>query len=70
MLYAGEFVAKWHGRILNVHPALLPSFKGAHAHRLVLEAGVRITGCTVHFVTVSITFTLLDLMLLLHYVLQ
>jgi phosphoribosylamine--glycine ligase/phosphoribosylglycinamide formyltransferase/phosphoribosylformylglycinamidine cyclo-ligase len=53
-ILSGEFVEKWPGRILNVHPALLPSFKGAHAHRLVLESGVRITGCTVHFVTEAV----------------
>jgi phosphoribosylglycinamide formyltransferase-1 len=44
------FVAAWRDRMLNVHPALLPSFKGLDTHRRVLEAGVKIAGCTVHFV--------------------
>ena len=45
-----EFVAAYRGRILNIHPALLPSFPGLHAQRQALEYGVRITGCTVHLV--------------------
>ena len=44
------FVHEYSGRIMNIHPALLPSFGGAHAHRDVLAYGVKISGCTVHFV--------------------
>jgi phosphoribosylglycinamide formyltransferase 1 len=45
------FVNQWEGRILNIHPSLLPDFKGANAHRDVLAAGVTKSGCTVHMVT-------------------
>ena len=44
------FVREYAGRIMNIHPALLPSFPGAHAHRDVLAYGVKVSGCTVHFV--------------------
>lgn len=44
------FIAGWHDRLLNIHPSLLPAFRGLHTHRRALEAGVKIAGCTVHFV--------------------
>ena len=44
------FVGKWEGRLLNIHPSLLPEFPGAHAHKDVIAAGVEVSGCTVHFV--------------------
>ncbi|MCP4933657.1 MAG: phosphoribosylglycinamide formyltransferase [bacterium] len=49
-LLTAEFVDKWHDRQLNIHPSLLPSFKGLHTHQRVLDAGVKVTGCTVHLV--------------------
>jgi len=45
-----ELVARWHNRMINIHPALLPSFKGLDTHARALAAGVRIAGCTVHVV--------------------
>lgn len=45
------FVLRYAGRLVNIHPSLLPSFPGLHTHRRALEAGVRVHGCTVHFVT-------------------
>lgn len=50
-ILTARFVESWQGKLINIHPALLPSFKGLDTHRRALEAGVRIHGCTVHFVT-------------------
>jgi len=49
-LLTGPFVEAWAGRMLNIHPSLLPAFPGLNTHARVLAAGVRISGCTVHFV--------------------
>jgi phosphoribosylglycinamide formyltransferase 1 len=49
-LLGSEFVERWHGRMLNIHPALLPAFKGLDTHARALAAGVKIHGATVHFV--------------------
>lgn len=49
-LLSPPFVAAWRGRILNVHPALLPAFPGLHAQRQALQYGVKVSGATVHFV--------------------
>ena len=45
------FVARFTGRLINIHPSLLPAYPGLHTHRRALEDGVRVHGCTVHFVT-------------------
>jgi len=49
-LLSRSFVERWRDRIINIHPSLLPAFKGLHVHERILEAGVRITGATVHFI--------------------
>jgi phosphoribosylglycinamide formyltransferase-1 len=46
-----SFIERFHERIMNIHPSLLPAFPGVDTHRRALEAGVRLHGCTVHFVT-------------------
>jgi formyltetrahydrofolate-dependent phosphoribosylglycinamide formyltransferase len=48
------FIDRWPGRVLNTHPSLLPSFPGAHGVRDALEAGVKVTGCTVHIATAEL----------------
>lgn len=50
-LLSPAFVERWTGRMINIHPSLLPAFKGLATHRRALEAGLKIHGCTVHFVT-------------------
>jgi phosphoribosylglycinamide formyltransferase-1 len=47
---SAEFVERWRDRLINVHPSLLPAFRGIDVHRRVLAAGARFSGCTVHFV--------------------
>jgi phosphoribosylglycinamide formyltransferase-1 len=49
-LLTESFVARWHDRHLNIHPSLLPAFKGLKTHERVLESGAKVTGATVHFV--------------------
>lgn len=49
-LFTPWFVTRWRGRLLNIHPALLPEFKGLHTHRRAIAAGVKRHGATVHFV--------------------
>lgn len=50
-VFTDWFVERWAGRMLNIHPSLLPAFRGTETHRHALAAGVLIHGCTVHFVT-------------------
>ena len=50
-LLSAGFIKRYEGRILNIHPSLLPLFPGLHTHQRALDAGMKIAGCTVHFVT-------------------
>src|SRR3954468_24097565 len=50
-IHSEWFVRRWEGRILNIHPSLLPAFPGIRVHEQALAAGVKVSGCTVHFVT-------------------
>lgn len=49
-ILTSEFVSKWTGKMINIHPSLLPAYRGLHTHRRALEDGVRFAGCTVHLV--------------------
>ncbi|MEO0399590.1 MAG: phosphoribosylglycinamide formyltransferase [Pseudomonadota bacterium] len=50
-LFTADFTQRWRGRMINIHPSLLPAFKGLSVHERMIEQGVKIAGCTVHFVT-------------------
>lgn len=53
-ILTADFVAKWQGKMLNIHPSLLPAYKGMHTHQRVLNSGDVWHGCTVHFVTAEL----------------
>jgi len=50
-ILGGDFVRRYSGRLVNIHPSLLPAFPGLHTHRRALQEGVKLHGCTAHFVT-------------------
>jgi len=53
-LLTAEFCARFRNRLVNIHPSLLPAFKGLETHQQALDAGVRVHGCTVHLVTAEL----------------
>lgn len=53
-IHSEWFVKRWQGRLLNVHPSLLPAFPGIRVHQQALDAGVKVSGCTVHFIVAEL----------------
>lgn len=53
-IHSEGFVRKWEARLINIHPSLLPAFKGTHVHEQAIAAGVKMSGCTVHFVAAEV----------------
>src|SRR3546814_887554 len=53
-ILSNEFVARWEGRMLNIHPSLLPKYRGLHTHERALDAGDSHAGCSVHLVTAEL----------------
>ena len=53
-IHSEWFVKRWEGRLLNIHPSLLPAFPGIRVHQQALDAGVKMSGCTVHFIVAEL----------------